>query len=196
VEQTSCDDRGRNRVELMSETKVEEPQAKKKSKLPVIIALVAILGGGGFFMMKGKGGGKKEVPAIKLGAIEPIEPEFIVNLSNGTTYLRAQVALQFQDGFKKEELEKNMAAVQDAISTILSGKSPSSIRTVEGKRKLKADIAAKINKLLEEQSHEEKPKEGKDSKEEKKEGKAKPENDWDSQTGPCLKVFFPSFAMQ
>lgn len=180
----------------MSEQKEQEAKPKKKGKLPVIIALVAILGGGGFFMMKGKGA-KVEKPAIKLGAIETVEPEFLVNLSNGTTYLRTQVALQFQDGFKKEDLDKNMPAVQDAITSVLSSKSPGSIRTLEGKQKLKAEIAAKVNALLASDEHAEEEEDAKDKKKKKKdEHEAEEGADWDSKTGPCLKIFFISFVMQ
>ncbi|HMS55811.1 MAG TPA: flagellar basal body-associated FliL family protein [Fimbriimonadaceae bacterium] len=180
----------------MSENKEQEAKSKKKSKLPVIIAIVAILGGGGFFMMKGKGK-KEEKPAITLGAIETVEPEFLVNLSNGTTYLRTQVALQFQEGFKKEDLDKNMPAVQDVITSILSSKSPSSIRTLEGKKKLKAEIASKVNALLATEKHEEDPADSKDKKKKKdKEEEHEGEPDWDSGSGPCLKIFFISFVMQ
>lgn len=186
-------------VVVMSETKevVEEtPKKKKKGKLPILVALVAILGGGGFFVMKGKGG-KPQEPELKLGAIEAIDPEFLVNLSNGSTYLRTQVALQFTDTFKKEDLTANMAAVQDAIAGILSSKSPSSVRTLEGKRKLKIHIASQVNKILKPgEDHSKEEESGKSGKKSEKESKPNERDDWDSQTGPCLKVYFTGFVTQ
>src|SRR5690242_6894558 len=41
-----------------------EAPAKKKGKLPVIIAVVVVLLGGGFFGMKMKGGGAEKKPAV------------------------------------------------------------------------------------------------------------------------------------
>lgn len=187
----------------MSEAAKEEAPKKKKGKLPMIIALVAILGGGGFFVMKGKGK-KHEKPVIKLGVIEPI-PEFLVNLAGGQTFLRTEVALQFAEGFKKEELDKNMPAIRDAILSELTTRSQSELKSLAGKRKLKIRIAEAVNALFPgEDAHgeatpSEDAKDSKDTKkkDEKKEDKPKDENpEWDSQTGPCLKVYFTSFAMQ
>ena len=186
----------------MSEAKKEEEATpkKKKGKLPLIIALVAILGGGGFFVMKGKGGKKAAEPAIKLGAIEPV-PEFLVNLTGGQTYLRTQIALQFKEGFHKEELDKNLPAVLDGVIAILTTRSANELRTLQGKRKLKKDIAYAVNKVFESSGHEEPSEEksketDKDKKKPAKVDHAEAHEDWDSQEGPCLKVFFTSFAMQ
>ncbi|MFN8219572.1 MAG: flagellar basal body-associated FliL family protein [Fimbriimonadales bacterium] len=178
----------------MSEAKkTEEAPKKKKGKLPMIIALVAILGGGGFFMMKGKGGDAKK-PAIVLGAIEPMPEEFLVNLSTSPNYLRTAISLHMAKDFKKEDLEHNIGAVQDAIGSVLSSKMPSQIRTLKGKKALKEEIARAINEVLAEGHEADKGKEK--PKEEKKKDEKAPENDWDSQTGPVLKVYFTSFATQ
>lgn len=186
----------------MSEAKkTEEAAPKKKSKLPMIIALVAILGGGGFFM-KSKGA-KKEVPAIELGVIEPMPEEFLVNLGTSQNYLRAGVSLHMAKTFKKEELDHNLDAVKDAIGSLLASKPPSAVRTLSGKRKLKIEIARAVNEILEAASHEEPdPKDKGKEKKDKKKKDAEEEKDsiehedWDSQEGPVLKVYFTSFATQ
>lgn len=185
----------------MSEAKKEEAPAKKKSKLPLIIALVAIVGGGGFFM-KSKGG-KKEVPPVELGVIEPMPEEFIVNLGTSSNYLRAGVSLHLAKTAKKEDVAANLDAIKDAIGTILSSKPPSAVRTLEGKRKIKAEIAKSVNAILsaaakaEEHKEDDKKKKKKKKKEEEEEEEVEIEHpDWDSQEGPVLKIYFTSFATQ
>jgi flagellar basal body-associated protein FliL len=198
----------------MSEAAAPVEGAKKKSKLPIIIALVAVLGGGGFFMMKGKGA-KKEKPAVKLGPISDIKDEFLVNLrDNNGVYLRATVSLQFADGTKAEEVEKSMPAIEDLINARLRTKSVAEIKTLEGTQTLKREIATDVNAILSEDKSKDKEadksdksdssdksdksdksdEKSKDSEKGKKESKV-PEG-WDSAEGPVLKVLFRSFAWQ
>ena len=223
----------------------EEPKKKKGGKLPIIIALVVVLAGGGFFMMKGKG--PKEPPPIKLGLIEPLADEFLVNLQEPNIYLRAVISLHLKDGFTKEQLDKNLDPVRAAIVAILRSKSIREVRTTEGMDNLRKQIVEEVNKILgaaelaahpPDASHEKEAEKGaakgeakdgakgaaakdghaepakdshaepakdphaKDS--EKATGKAKEKEkpkgpahpDWDSQTGPVLKLYFTSFATQ
>ena len=175
----------------MSEEIKEEVVKKKGGKMPIIAVLVLVLGGGGFFMMKGKG--KKEAPAIKLGAIEPLE-EFVVNMAHSTAYLRTEVALQFADGFKKEELDHNLPAVRDAVLTVLTSKAPGQVQDLEGKKKLKHEIALAVNEVLESLAP---VAEGDKKKKEAEDKKAADKHkDWDAAAGPVLKVYFTSFATQ
>ncbi len=175
----------------MSE-EVKESGKKKGGKLPMIIALVAVLGGGGFFMTKGKSA-KKEKPAIELGEIQTM-PEFLVNLRDGGTYLRTEIALQTKKGLEKEAFDKMLPTVRDSIITTLTSKSLEEVRTVEGKEKLKKEIAKAINDNADEpESKDDKDDKGSDSKKKKL---IEIHTDWDSQTGPVLKVFFTSFATQ
>jgi flagellar basal body-associated protein FliL len=133
----------------MSEAPAAAEAPKKKGKLPIIIALVAVLGGGGFFMMK-KGGGKKVVPPVKLGPISDIKEEFLVNLRDASgTYLRASVSIQFADTVKAEEVEKSMSAIQDIINARLRSKALSEIKTLDGTKLLKREIAFDINTMME-----------------------------------------------
>jgi len=206
-----------------SEAKVEGQPAKKKGKLPVLIALVVVLGAGGFFGFKMRSGSAKAEPKIALGEIVPLT-EFLVNLQDGDVYLRTEVALHLREGFKKEGLDQNMPAVRDAIVLLLSSKTLSQVGTIQGKEQLKKDIATAVNKLLEPAQTGAKDGAGQDSGTtggqpehpvaEKKPptgspqpGAAKPgaqpashassaHPEWQSQTGPVLKVYFTSFATQ
>ncbi|MFN3684638.1 MAG: flagellar basal body-associated protein FliL [Fimbriimonadaceae bacterium] len=175
-----------------------EAAAGKKGggKLPILIVLALVLGAGGFFAMKMKGGGEaKAEPEVKLGKIEELD-EFLVNLSGGTSYLRARIALHLAEGTKEEEVKGNLPAIRDAIILTLTNKTLREVETLDGKRKLKREIAAKVNGLLEGLSHDEsKKKKRKKSKEDEEE--TEPEHpDWDSDEGPVLKVYLTDFATQ
>lgn len=166
------------------------PVKKKKSKLPVILALVAVLGGGGFFMMKGKG--PKPKPVVKLGPISDIKDEFLVNLrDSGGNYLRVAVSLQFAEGTKAEEVEKSMSSMQDIINSRLRSKSLAEVRTLDGTRQLKHEIAADINAVLDDKKDEKRA-----GDKDKKDPEEKLPDGWDAAKGPVLKVLFRSFAWQ
>ncbi len=205
----------------MSEEVKDDAPKKKGGKLPIILALVVLIGGGGFFMMKkGKGPEKTEV---KLGKEEILLPdEFIVNMLDGRTYVRAKIALKGGEKFKAEEVEHHNAEICDAINSILKNTKPEEVVTEAQVKKLKIRVAAALNKIFhaneehkkEAGKDEEKKKDEKSDKSEKsdhetsadetekdaEQGKAKkPEkipNDWDSAEGPIYKVFFKALATQ
>ena len=185
----------------------DDAPKKKGGKLPIIIALVAVLGGGGFFMTKGKKDAKKE-PEIALGKVEVLLPdEFIVNMADGQTYIRAKVALLPKEGFVAEDLKAHDAQLSDIVIRILKSTSPRDVVTDLQITKLKRKIATEINKALHEYSHEEpskkettKKKKKKLTPEEEAEEAAAAEEEipegWDSAEGPILKVFFKTLATQ
>lgn len=197
----------------MSE-EVKEGAAKKKGgKMPIIIALVLMVGGGGFFMMKK--GGKPVKTEVKLGKEEILIPdEFIVNMLDGRTYVRAKIALKGGEKFKAEEAEHHNAEICDAINSILKTTSPDDVVTAPQVKKLKIRIAAALNKIFkanEEHKEEEKKDEKKEEKssdehgdkesekDSEKDHKKKDEkipNDWDSAEGPIYQVFFKTLATQ
>lgn len=189
----------------MSEDKSEAPAKKGKSKLPVLIALVAVLGGGGFFAMKMKGGDKKS--KVELGEIVKLE-EILVNLKDPNTYARTDISLHLEKGFEKKKLEDKIDAIRDAIILKLSSKSLSEIRSLDGKTRLKREIAASVNGIFSE-DHEGEEASGDGEKDTKaSEGevakgsdevsapKSPKHKDWDADAGPVLKVYFANFATQ
>ena len=197
-----------------AETPIEtadEPPKKKKSKLPIILVLVLVLGGGGFFAMKMRGGGKAK-PEIKLSKEKPAElKEFLVNLRDQGVYCRTEIAFGLAEGAKPTVIDDHEAAVRDAINLRITSKKLSDVNTVEGLMQLKRDIATDVNKILAEPTEEQKPddanadgtddatppkKDAKDPKAESDKPTAPVHPDWDSDTGPVLKVYFNSFATQ
>ena len=203
----------------MSEEVKDEAPKKKGGKLPIIIALVLMLAGGGFFMKKK--GAKPVKPEIKLGKEEILLPdEFIVNMFDGQTYVRAKIGLRAKEGFKAEEVTSHNAEISDVILTILKTTNSDEIKTEVQTKKLKIRIAAALNKIFEEAEpkkdgakKDEAAKDGKPADESTKKDEAsndEPNSDkkkakepekkipegWDSADGPILKVFFKALATQ
>lgn len=197
------------------EAKEGDGKAKKKGgKLPIILAVVLVLGGGGFFMMK-KPGGKKEAPKIEMGTGDAslIElEEKLFNLADKATYLRCTLAFQLKKGFDGSHVTKDVqAGIEDAVFDVMTSKRPDEF--FGGVAKMKAvrrEIAAAVNKVLAahdhsaehaEEGHEKKDEKGKKKAEGESHGDAKeptePEHpDWDSDTGPVLKVYVKALALQ
>lgn len=189
----------------MSEAKPAAPEGgKKKGKMPMILAIVVMVAAGGFFGSKVGGSKEKVEPKIELGEIVPMG-EFLVNLKDGHTFLKADISVQVGKDMHLEEKgggghegkAEPPAPVRDAIISVLTSKSLEDISTPEGKAKLKKEIAKAINAAV---PHEdEKDKDKKKSKKKKKHEDEEEEEEnpeWDDQHGPVLKVFFTNFATQ
>ena len=134
---------------------------KKKGKLPVVIVLALVLGAGGFFGMKMRGG-EAAKPKTELGEIIEIKDEFLSNMAERNTYVRAKISLQVKKGFDKGKVEKELAPIQDVINMKLQGTSVRSVSTPDGLRKLKQELALDLNKLFEEKPAKKEPVEGDD----------------------------------
>ena len=166
----------------VEEEETEAPRKGGVKKLLVLMLLVLVLGGGGFFAMKMKM--KKSAPAkVELGEIVPL-PEILVNLRDPNTYARTEISLHFKKGYEKAKFDHSVDAVRDAVILKLSSKSLKEVRTIEGKIALKKEIATVVNKVLDEGG---------------KGGAAsatQSDSEWDSESGPVLKIYFANFATQ
>lgn len=179
----------------MSEAANEAPK-KKKSPLPIVLALVLVLGGGGFFMTKGKGEKKEDKTLVKLAKEEIELEEFLVNMSDRTTYLRTKIAVKLKDGYERKGFDENISAVQDAVVRTLRSTAPEEIRTDQAMVNLKRRLAKAMNNVLPSPDKEETHHEGKTTQIRIKTEATELPPDWDSATGPVLQVFFKSFATQ
>jgi flagellar basal body-associated protein FliL len=169
---------------------------KKKGKLPIIIALVAVVAGGGYFgLSKGKTKTKPKVEAPKCGGVLDLG-EFTVNLKNGTSYLRAKVAIQLDSKSDATHMKEVAPALQDVVVEVLSNKIMSDVLTQEGKQQLRYELAFELNDRM----HMLHPPEPKKPGEKKEEAHGMPTEhkfpQYDSDTGPVLKVYLTDFAMQ
>ncbi|QAR32387.1 flagellar basal body protein FliL [Geovibrio thiophilus] len=147
-----------------------EQGGKKKSKLKLIIIillLLVLLGGGGaaYFLFLKPNPNQAAQPAAaasaapeaapseaiaQIGELYPLE-SFVVNLADpgGTRYLRVtlQIELTAVKGLK-EEIDKRVPQIRDAIITILSSKRYEEINSAQGKMIMKQQIMRRINSLL------------------------------------------------
>lgn len=197
----------------MAKEAKEATEGKKGGKLPIIIIVVVALLGGGFFGMKMAGGKKSEVKKqeTKLGKIAML-PEFLTNAKGGN-FIKAEIGLHLKEGFEAKALEEYKAPIRSVILTVFASHTSDELMSLEGQNVVKRDMAARINKVLEEFESLHPKKEGGEAKEEPKDKKVKGKKDteeeaeneqsgvtehpeWDSDEGPVLRIYFTNLATQ
>lgn len=136
----------------------EPAEAPKKSNKALIIAIIVgvllltIAGGAAaYFLLAGK---KAAPDANHAGASTPsavpvfvsIEP-YVVNLQqeNGDQFLQVALTLQVNDAETADAIKTFMPLVRSRLLFVLSSKKASELVTVEGKKKLTAEIIASLN---------------------------------------------------
>ncbi|RMH01426.1 MAG: flagellar basal body protein FliL [Aquificota bacterium] len=136
----------------------EEVKGEKKGgskKLFLIIPLLLILIGGGagayFFLFSKKDKEKKEdMPTQgKVGIMMDIGV-FTVNLADKDRDAYARIAITFElsDEKVRQEVEKRMPIIKDAIIDVISSKTSSFVRTPEGRESLRLELIKRINTIL------------------------------------------------
>lgn len=184
----------------------------KKGKMPVMIVLGVVLLGGGFFGLKMMGGGgEPEIPPIVLG--DPTHVlnlgEFLVNTSDGKTFLRATIGVHLADGTALFHSEggghddsgpgfEMTAPYTDAVRSVLRRQTLNQLMSEEGERAIKIKIAAAINDVYARYNHEdgheeEEPADGEHHEEEEPEIV---DESWHSQTGPVLVVYLTDYVWE
>ena len=145
--------------------------AKKRSWLPVVLIAVALLivcgaGGAFVFLKKGsskesnaptpteakdnhKGKGAEAGAANASGTIFDLDP-FVVNLADTTDlrYLKVTIKLELDQATSKPAVEGHIPQIRDNLLVLLSSKDFASVRTVEGKMDLRAEIIQRLNTVL------------------------------------------------
>jgi len=96
---------------------------------------------------------EEEAEAVVIGEMFPLDP-FVVNLAdgNGKRYLRATVQLELAPEQAVATFEQRLPQIRDVVLTILSTKEFENIRTADGKKNLRAEIIARLNELLNNES--------------------------------------------
>ena len=148
----------------------EAPKKKGKLGLILIIAIVLILAGGGayvwFFIWNAPVEPSSSVhqasgeepsnttrpgpsTSSEMGPLFPLK-SFIVNLQEreGERYLKVTIELELENDTLTEELTKRTPQVQDTVIALLSSKSYEEISSLSGKQVLKAEIKARVNRVL------------------------------------------------
>ncbi len=133
--------------------------AKSKKKLVIILVVVLLLLGGGggaawFFLVKNKPhqdekAKKKEAEASAPAIFVPLE-RFTVNLvqENGDQVLQVGLSLKTYDPELEEKIKKETPEIRSRLLELLSSKRASQLSTVEGKKRLTAEILYLVNRSL------------------------------------------------
>ena len=133
------------------------PKSKKLLFIGIAVLLMAIAGGAGwFFSSKGStpeaGHGeaaKKTEPAPEAKFV-PLGENFTVNLQReeGDQYLQAGITLKIMQPELEEKIKAMMPEIRSKLLFLLSSKRPSELQTIEGKKKLIAEIIAEVDGAL------------------------------------------------
>jgi flagellar protein FliL len=127
------------------------PGKKKAMLLYAAIALVALGGGGGtwWYLDGDATPGSARPQPVKPPVFAPLDT-FTVNLQaeEGNQFLQVGLTLRLVDEPAVAALKLRMPEVRDRILLLLSSKKASELLTLEGKRKLSAEIQAAVNAIL------------------------------------------------
>lgn len=148
---------------MPEETATEVPSATKGAgKKMILLSLlgVLLLGGGGgaawFFM-----GGHEEAPSTQEkeanadggheepGPIMELEP-FLLNLADREElrFLKVSIKLELDRPEEKTDFQNKVPAIRDALLVLLSSKESQILRTVNGKRRVREEIMARVNGVM------------------------------------------------
>ena len=133
------------------------PKSKKMLMIVIVILLMGIAGGAGWFFSKGSAPAEdkaetakaKEVPALEAKFV-PLGENFTVNLQReeGDQYLQAGITLKILQPDLEERIKALMPEIRSKLLFLLSSKKPSELQTIEGKKKLIAEIIAVTDTVL------------------------------------------------
>ena len=134
------------------------PKSKKMLIIGIVVLLLIVAGGAGWFFSKGPapaaGAGheeaaKKTEPAHEAKFV-PLGENFTVNLQReeGDQYLQAGITLKILQPELEEKIKTQMPEIRSKLLFLLSGKKPSELQTMEGKKKLISEIIAEVDSVL------------------------------------------------
>ncbi len=137
-----------------------------KKKLMLLIAAVVLLlviggGAGAYFLLFNKAEPPEQqdpgqdVPVPEINQQTEIGPmvdisEFIVNIisDENNHYVKASLTIELSSEPSKEELNRRMPQIRDAILLLVSNKTFEELQDLQGKKQLKAELLSKINAIL------------------------------------------------
>jgi len=152
------------------EKKKDEPEkGGGKKKLIIIIAAVVLLlaaGGAAYYLLvmkphKAEQEHQKAEASKAAALIKPIPEEanigpmveikeFVVNIigEDTTHYVKASLSLELDKESTKDEVNKRMPQIRDAILLLISNKTFAELQDIQGKNQVKAELKSKINSFL------------------------------------------------
>lgn len=133
--------------------KAPEALPAKKSRMPLIIMLLALAVFAGTFVamrvLMAKGHAKKGPVKPEVGVVIGLD-DFLLNTADpsGDHYVKTTIAIGLVKGKSEDEFKNKIPIVRDAIVLDLSSKNMSQLRTTPEKIALKTELTKKINQAL------------------------------------------------
>ena len=138
----------------MAEEKVEEKKGGRKKILfilPVFVLLLVGAGGGAYVFLLKKTNQEKEdkVSLAQIGVMFDLGV-FTVNLADANTdaYARVAITLELSNEKVKQEVDKRLPIIKDAIIDVISSKTSDFVKTPEGRESLRLELIKRLNIIL------------------------------------------------
>jgi len=138
----------------MAEEKVEEKKGGRKKILfilPVFVLLLVGAGGGAYVFLLKKPNQEKEdkVSLAQIGVMYDLGV-FTVNLADANTdaYARVAITLELSNEKVRQEVDKRLPIIKDAVIDVISSKTSDFVKTPEGRESLRLEIIKRLNIIL------------------------------------------------
>jgi len=138
----------------MAEEKVEEKKGGRKKILfilPVFVLLLVGAGGGAYVFLLKKPNQEKEdkVSLAQIGVMYDLGV-FTVNLADANTdaYARVAITLELSNEKVRQEVDKRLPIIKDAIIDVISSKTSDFVKTPEGRESLRLELIKRLNIIL------------------------------------------------
>ena len=135
----------------MAEEKAEEKKGGRKILflIPVVLLLLAGAGGSAYFFLLNKSKKEEKISPSHVGVMVDLGV-FTVNLADKGTdaYARVAITLELSNEKVKQEVDKRMPIIKDAIIDVTSSKTSDFVRTPEGREALRLELIRRLNIIL------------------------------------------------
>ncbi|MEN3028122.1 MAG: flagellar basal body-associated FliL family protein [Aquificaceae bacterium] len=137
---------------MAEEAREEKKGGSKKFLLIIPLLLLLVAGGvGAYFLLFAKKEKKEESapPPTQVGVMMELGV-FTVNLAdrNVDAFARVAITLELSNEKVRQEVERRLPIIKDAIIDIISSKTSSFVRTPEGRENLRLELIRRINTIL------------------------------------------------
>ena len=150
-------------AEEKSDASVNSEKTGSSKKLVILIFLgICLLGGGGgaawFLMGSGMAKPAPESAEEKLkesahlsepGPIMELDP-FVLNLADreDLRYLKMTIKIELDRPEAETDFQSKLPAIRDSLLVLLTSKESQTLRTVNGKRRVREEIMARVNRVM------------------------------------------------
>lgn len=138
-------------AEEAKEIQAEKKDNKRKLILPGVLLLILLsVAGGAYFFLFLKKDKKEDTPLPSQVGVMMDLGAFTVNLADKDmdAYARISITLELSDEKVRQEVEKRLPIIKDAIIDVISSKTSSFVKTPEGRESLRLELIKRINIIL------------------------------------------------